>query len=299
MNNKIINDNFISSLESVVLNLKTSLRGYFGGNHKTQMNGSSVEFSDFREYILGDDLRKIDWNLYSRFEKHFIKLFVDERQMHNTIYLDTSASMGNIHSLKNKMCLQVAAALGFLSVQSLDKLTYKLINEEEVSDLCGKVIGKDAFYQSINDLEEIKFKGSSSISKAICSDVNIEKSDGASIVISDFLFEEDFKKGIDYLLYHNKDVMVIQVLSMEEISPTINGRYLLLDSEASDKQSDKNMKMKISKSEFEAYKMALNEYLDDIKHFCASRGVSYALVRTDRPVVNQLFESLYESVTSK
>lgn len=300
MSDKIINDNFISSLESVVLNLKSSLRGFFGGNHKTQMNGSSVEFSDFREYILGDDLRKIDWNLYSRFEKHFIKLFVDERQMHNTVYLDTSASLGSaVSKVKNQVCLQVAAALGFLSVQSLDKLSYKLVNEDQLYDLCGKVIGKDAFYKSIQELEDVEFKGSSSLSQAIISDINIEKSDGAAIVISDFLFDEDFKQGIDYLLYHNKDVMVIQVLSMEELSPTINGRYLLLDSEASDKQSEKHLKMKISKSEFEAYKMALNEYLNEIKTFCASRGVSYALINTDKPVVNQLFESLYESVVAK
>lgn len=299
MNNKIIDDKFLTSLESVVLNLKSSLKGFFGGNHKTNLNGSSVEFSDFREYILGDDLRKIDWNLYSRFEKHFIKLFVDERQMHNTIYIDSSASMGSVSANKTKACLQVAAALGFLSVQCLDKLSYKIINDNNVQNLGGKIIGKDAFYKSMQELEQIEFKGTSKLSEAICNEGDLEKSDGASIIISDFLFDEDYKKGIDYLLYQNKEVMVIQVLSMEEISPTINGRYMLLDSEAPDKSSDMNMKMKISRSEFEAYKMALKDFLEDVKHFCASRGVSYALVTTDKPVVNQLFESLYESVVTK
>ncbi len=299
MDNKIIDDKFLTSLESVVLNLKSNLKGFFGGNHKTNLTGSSVEFADFREYILGDDLRKIDWNLYSRFEKYFIKLFVDERQMHNTIYLDSSASMGNVYPDKNKACLQVAAALGFLSVQSLDKLSYKIINDNTINQLGGKIIGKDAFYRSIQQLEKIKFTGSSSLSDAICKESDLEKSDGASIIISDFLFDEDYKKGIDYLLYQNKQVMVIQVLSVEEISPTINGRLMLLDSEVQDKQSEKHLKMKVSKSEFDAYNQALNDFLSDIKHFCASRGVGYALITTERPVINQLFESLYESVVTK
>ena len=82
MKRKIISDEFIGHLESLVLNMKGPMKGYFGGNHRTNSYGSTVEFADFREYVLGDDIRRIDWNLYSRFEKHFIKLFVDERQMH-------------------------------------------------------------------------------------------------------------------------------------------------------------------------------------------------------------------------
>ena len=89
-----LNDQFFSRLETLALNLKTDLAGYFGGKHLVKTYGQTVEFSDYREYQLGDDIRRIDWNLYSRFEKYFLKLFTDERQMQVQIFLDCSASMG-------------------------------------------------------------------------------------------------------------------------------------------------------------------------------------------------------------
>ena len=89
-----LNDGFFSRLETLALNLRADLVGFFGGKHLVRTYGQTVEFADYREYMLGDDIRRIDWNLYSRFEKYFLKLFTDERQMHTQIFLDYSASMG-------------------------------------------------------------------------------------------------------------------------------------------------------------------------------------------------------------
>ena len=75
MKKNIITLEFINQLEAMVLNMNQPMKGFFGGIHKTNEYGSTVEFADFREYVLGDDIRRIDWNLYSRFEKHFIKLY--------------------------------------------------------------------------------------------------------------------------------------------------------------------------------------------------------------------------------
>ena len=79
MKNSYLNDGFFSRLETLALNLKADLRGFFGGKHLVRTYGQTVEFADYREYMLGDDIRRIDWNLYSRFEKFFLKLFTDER----------------------------------------------------------------------------------------------------------------------------------------------------------------------------------------------------------------------------
>ena len=98
MKGSYLSDAFFSRLETMSLNLKTSLSGYFGGKHLVNTYGQTVEFADFREYQLGDDIRRIDWNLYSRFEKYFLKLFTDERQMHVRIFLDCSASMSRASS---------------------------------------------------------------------------------------------------------------------------------------------------------------------------------------------------------
>ena len=94
MNGSILNDAFFSRLETLALELRANLGGFFGGKHLVRTYGQTVEFADYREYMLGDDIRRIDWNLYSRFEKFFLKLFTDERQMHTQLFIDCSASMG-------------------------------------------------------------------------------------------------------------------------------------------------------------------------------------------------------------
>ena len=94
MKGSMLNDEFFSRLEALAFELRANLGGFFGGKHLVRTYGQTVEFADYREYMLGDDIRRIDWNLYSRFEKYFLKLFTDERQMHTQIFIDCSASMG-------------------------------------------------------------------------------------------------------------------------------------------------------------------------------------------------------------
>ena len=114
-----LNDKFFSRLETLSLELKSSLAGYFGGKHLVKTYGQTVEFADYREYQLGDDIRRIDWNLFSRFEKYFLKLFTDERQMQIQIFLDCSASMGKDNPEKAAYAMAAAAALDALQVDGI------------------------------------------------------------------------------------------------------------------------------------------------------------------------------------
>ena len=115
MKDSYLNDEFFSRLEALAFNLRKDLGGFFGGKHLVSTYGQTVEFADYREYMLGDDIRRIDWNLYSRFEKYFIKLFTDERQMHTQIFLDCSASMGKADPDKANYAVAMAAALGYIT----------------------------------------------------------------------------------------------------------------------------------------------------------------------------------------
>ncbi len=295
MSERIINDDFINRLETISLYMQTPMRGYFGGNHRTNTFGSTVEFSDFREYVLGDDIRRIDWNLYSRFEKHFIKLFVDERQMHTQIFLDCSASMGKTDRNKAHYAIRAVAALGFLSVKNMDKTSFMRIKGDFAEDLFGIVSGKEAFYRSTAVLEETVFKGTVDIEAAITNFPYSGNNDGLTIIVSDFLTDSNWKKAVDYLLYNHRQVMLIQVLSPEEIDPKYNGRTFLRDVEAVDVLDEKNMKMRITKAHYLAYKQALSDYIADIRRFCSKRGVHFFSVDSDSPVEKLVFGKLLES----
>ena len=294
MKRQIITDSFIARLEAITFNMKSAMKGFFGGVHKTDSYGSTVEFADFREYVLGDDLRKIDWNLYSRFEKFFIKLFTDERQMHIQIYIDCSASMAFKNSLKDEFSLKMAAALGYLAIQNMDKVSFKLIYEDECVDLCGVISSKSAYIRALEKLEEVKFYGIANIEKAITGKLDVGYSDGMSVIISDFLSDDSFKNAVDYLLYRHREVMLIQVLDQQEISPTYKGRNILIDSESVEKLDEKNIKLNITKSDYEAYLKALDDYLNDILTFANKRGISYIRGISNEEVEKVFFEQLYE-----
>ena len=115
MKRKVLDGEFFERLERVSLYMQDAMSGFFGGSRKAHGHGNTVEFSDFREYVPGDDLRRIDWNVYARFEKYFIKLFTDERQLHHRIIIDCSASMATGKPEKAVTALRLAAALGYLA----------------------------------------------------------------------------------------------------------------------------------------------------------------------------------------
>lgn len=294
MGRKIIDDEFIGRLETLGLWLKSQMNGYFGGNHKATTYGSTVEFADYREYTPGDDLRRIDWNLFSRFDKYFIRLFTDERQMHNQILIDASASMDDKDG-KAEYALQTAAALGFLSVQGMDRTSVKIIRGNGLIKVGQTIAGKESFFSTIKELEELTFTGDADICAAVKNHQEIGHDDGLTVIISDFFTESDWKQAVDYLLYKKREVLLVQVLTPAEVNPDYFGRMQLLDAEAVDIDDRKNLRMRITKSEYKAYLQALSGYLEDMKQFCRSRNVGYVMVNTSRPIEKELLNSLYET----
>lgn len=294
MGRNIIDDEFIGRLETLGLWIKNQMTGYFGGNHKTKAYGSTVEFADYREYTPGDDLRRIDWNLFSRFDKYYIRLFTDERQMHNQILVDGSASMEDGEG-KAEYALKTAAALGYLSVQGMDRTSVKMIQGTSLVNVGQKITGKESFYSTVNELENVKFEGSSDIGLAIKNSQELGYDDGLTVIISDFFTESDWKQAVDYLLYKKREVLLVQVLTPAERSPDYFGRMQLLDAEAVDIDDRKNMRMRITKNEYKAYLQALSEYLEDMKQFCRSRNVGYVTVNTANPLEKELLVQLYET----
>lgn len=295
MSSSIITDSFISRLEAIDLNMKTNMRGYFGGSHKTNTYGSTVEFADFREYNLGDDIRRIDWNLYSRFEKYFIRLFTDERQMHIQIILDCSKSMIFKESQKREFAIKCVAAMGYLAVQNLDKVSIKLMRNDILEDLCGVISGKSALLKALAMLENIDFYGTAQFEKAITTDLNPGYSDGLTVLVSDFLTESNWKAAIDFLLYKHREVMLFQMLDEEEIDPSYKGRNILIDTESDDRYDMRNIQLAISRGEVDAYRRAFKDYLADIRNFCNKRGITYIFNKSSDLFEKVVMEKLYES----
>ncbi len=283
MNKFAINEEFLQQVEMLQMLIKNNVAGLFGGNHQSKTYGSSCEFADYRDYVSGDDVTKIDWNAYARFEKLYLKLYLDERQMHTRIYIDASRSMGYGKGRKDEQALRIAAALMYLSICEMDKVSVYTIRDKQVHEVIGSALGKDAFYNSVGKLNEIEFDGDSCISEAIVPSA-VGYGDGMSVIISDFLTDNDFQTAIDHLAGKKRDILCVQILSKEELNPKARGKLHYFDSENTAKFYRKNINREIA----QAYKQALEYATGRIRDYCAARGADYVLCSAEEPV-NQIF----------
>lgn len=282
-----IDEKFLDHIQLLQLAIKDNVAGLFGGNHKSKNYGSSCEFADYREYIPGDDISKIDWNVFARFDKLFLKLFLDERQMHTRIYIDASASMGYYD--KPKQALQLAAILAYLSIQAMDKVSIYYIHGHHMNEVFTNIVGKDAYFNEVVKLNDINFVGDSFISEAIIPTM-IGYGDGKSIIISDFLTENNYENAIDYLRSKKRDVLCLQILATEETSPLSRGKTIFYD----DENTQNFYKDNIDKHVLIAYQKAIDYVTSKIRNFCLSREADYALVSTKDSLVEIFLKKLVD-----
>jgi uncharacterized protein (DUF58 family) len=200
--------------------------------------------------------------------------------------------MGKDNSKKSAYAVATAAALGYLAVHNMDKVSFKLIKGDTVEDSYGTIVGKRSFFNAISDLENLEFAGDTDIGEAISKAPKLGQNDGLTVIISDFFTDSNWKKAVDYLTYKKRQVLLVQVMSPDEIDPVYSGRVDLIDSEAADLADTKNMKLRITRSLQLAYEEAMKDFVEGIKTFCTSRGADFVTVSTDQPIEKMLFGEL-------
>ncbi len=284
-----INEQVLAEIEALQSLLKNNVAGMFGGNRQSKNFGSSCEFADYRDYVPGDDINKIDWNAYARFDKLYQKLYLDERQMHTKIYIDASRSMYHGSKEKGEGALRIASTFAYLSICEMDKVSIYAIHGNEIKEVIGGMVGKEAYINQINKLNEIEFVGDSHISDAILPS-NVGRGDGFSVIISDFLTDDDYEMAIDHLVSKKRDVLCVQVLSSEELNPQIRGKMHLFDSE----NATKTYRKKIDNDIVKAYKEALKFVIERIKNYCEARGASYLLAPASASIYEIFFGKMVD-----
>lgn len=261
MAERIFNEDFFSKLNKINLSINLKLSSGTQGGRKSKAKGVSVEFSDYREYIHGDDFRRIDWNAYGRFDKFFIKVFMEEREGIFNFFLDTSKSMDYGKENKKNMALKIVAALSYVALNNLDRVNINLLDSGNIQVL-KEVSGSRAFQRIIKDLENISFDGTTSLTQSIRK--RPIKNKGVSIVVSDFLDNlglKDLEEALKYLAFKKQEIILIQVLALEEIKPELNGEITLIDSE-----TNENIKISLTPNLIKEYEKTLYSYKKSIEN---------------------------------
>jgi uncharacterized protein (DUF58 family) len=285
----VIDEAFLGQLEQLGTLLKNNVAGMFGGNRRSKNLGSSCEFADYRDYIPGDDVTKIDWNAYARFDKLYQKLYFDERQMHTRIYIDASRSMIHGNDDKAIAAIRLAAAFAYLSVCEMDKVSIYAIRGDELVEIVSGMVGKDSYINCVGALNNLEFDIDSKIGAAIAPS-SVGRGDGFSILISDFLTDENYEAAIDRFAEQKRDILCVQILSREELNPQMRGKMHLFDSE----NPAKFFRKKIDQDVVRAYKDALKYVTDRIRQYCESRGGQYILAPAHMPLTELFFDKFVD-----
>ena len=260
------------------------------GNRKSVQKGSSTEFSDFREYMPGDDIRRIDWNAYGRLDRLYVKEYMEEKEAVVSVLLDTSASMDYGISSKGELACKLAAALGYLGLNNMDRVIIYDMKRMQSPFVINS--GKRGIMGLSVWLDSCVFEGMVDISEAVKQ--LPAKGPGVTILLSDFLQEafleessETATKILRFLNYRKQKTVFLHVLAGEELQVNLTGTKNLID-----KEDKSTLRITLDASSIGIYEKNLKAYTGSLQEQCAKAGAFYAICNTNRDFYRLIFEDL-------
>jgi uncharacterized protein (DUF58 family) len=264
------------------------------GERRSQARGQSVEFADYRNYVAGDDLRYLDWNLFGRLEKLFLKLYEEERELPVRIFLDCSESMNFGEPRKFDFARQIAAAMGYVALCGFDRVTVvPFPNEGQNIATAGSlraVRGRKTSLQFFQNITKLTCGGSANFNESLRRGALEARQAGVAIVLTDFLDPAGYEKGLSALVGRGFQVNAVQILSPDEIAPGTYGDLKLVDAESGNIQEVTFGKYRLS-----AYQQTVQNFIQKLREFCATRGINFFSVSSAMKLEDLLLKQLRAS----
>ncbi len=273
----LIDGELMSKLDQVDVLSRKIFAGKLQGERRSKKRGVSVEFADYRHYVHGDDLRFVDWNIYARLDKLFLKMFLEEEDLSLVLAIDASASMDWGNPGKFMFVQQLAMALGYIGLTNQNRVTLYSFNAEGVEPL-PNLRGRRrtrAMGQWLLDLEP---GGPDGFDEAMRQIALGRQGKGVMVILSDFMFKEGYEKGLRYVTGGGYDTYCLQVLSPEEVDPGSHG--LAGDLKLTDIEDQDVAEVTVSARLLKQYKENLNAYCGKLREFCVRRGIMHMTIDT-------------------
>jgi uncharacterized protein (DUF58 family) len=274
----LLGPELLAQLERLELVSRKVFRGRMKGERRSKRKGQSVEFADFRNYVAGDDLRFIDWNTYARLDKLFLKMFLEEEDLHFYALIDASTSMEFGDPSKLRYAKQLAAALGFIGLCRADRVKIETIGQP-AAQRAPVLRGRGSLWRMLAHLDSIESGETTSLAQGVKNFCLRNSGKGIVVLISDLMDKQGYQDALRYLLAQQMDAYIIHVLSQEELDPPIKGDLRLIDSEDEDMAE-----ITVSGPLLARYKKTLSAFIDGARDFCSRRGMTYLLASNQLPV---------------
>jgi len=274
----LLSADFLAQLERLALVSRRVFRGRVKGERKSPRKGSSVEFSDYRPYGVGDDIRYVDWNVFARLDRLYLKLFVDEEDLCLHLLVDASASMEYGRPTKLVYATRLATALAYVGLMNYERVGVAVVREG-IAEGWTTARGRGQVFPVMEFLSRVRPSGRTALSEGLAAYALRSKEAGLAVVVSDLLDPAGHERGLKALLERRFDVHVIHVLAADEMSPSFGGDLRLADAETGELRD-----LTLDAEAMRTYRQRLREFLERAEQFCRGREIGYHRVMTDTPV---------------
>ncbi len=295
----------MARLDRLDVRSRKLLRGGLPGERRSKRRGQSVEFADYRPYVVGDDLRFIDWNLYARLDRLFLRIFMEEEDLSVTVVIDQSMSMRFGEPSKLLFAARAAAALGYvtlthqnrLSVLAFDGPGSRAGDPGSIQRLTG-LRGHRDLPRLLEMLEPMAGMGSEIEGEVESVDAAgslrligaTHRTPGILILISDMLHKGDAAEGLRYLMHPRWDAMLIHVLSPEELSPSAHG--ITGDLRLRDAEDGMEAEVSVSPGLLKRYQLRLEAFRESVREGCLNRDMAYLFADSSASVDRTILDPL-------
>lgn len=284
---------FLKRLEYLSLLSKRVFRGQLLAQRRTKQTGGGVEFADHREYIHGDDLRYLDWNVYARHGDLLLKRFQEEEDLHVYLLVDCSRSMDSgdtdpgLAVDKFSFARQLAAGLAYIALADLDRVSV-IAYDDKIRATFPLVRGKDTVLSLLRFLERLRTSGQATDLTAVVGDfVRRAPRSGLVLVISDLFDQQGFRGGVDLLRHRRFEPHVIQIHTPAEAKPGLLGDVELVDVESSESR-----KVTVTEKKLRQYEALFQSFLRDVETYCRTYGLSHTRATADVPYDDVLLKMM-------
>jgi uncharacterized protein (DUF58 family) len=287
----LITPELLRRLEQFQLLAQRRAKSSARGERRSRARGQSVEFAEHRNYTVGDDFRYLDWNLYGRLDKLFLKLYEEERELPVSIFLDASESMTFGSPRKFDFARQVAAAVGYVALCGFDRVSVTVFpdapEQAAARGALRAVRGKKSSLQFFQNINQLAAKGTANLNAALRRGAMESRTAGVAVVLSDFLDPAGYEEGLTALIGRGFQVNAVQILAPEELNPTAFGDLKLIDSETGATQDITFGKFRVS-----AYQKTVANFCQRLREYCQARGMNFFTTSSGTPLETLLLKQL-------
>lgn len=273
----LFDDDFQRRLETLALVSRRVFAGRLQAERRSKKKGSGVEFADHRDYAPGDDFRFVDWGVYQRFGRLLVRLYEEEEDLSIYFIVDCSRSMGFGDGEKFNQARRLAAALAYVGLANLDRVTIVGVGDEVAARL-PPTRGKNRIFKIFRFLSGLEADAATDLGGALRTFVAQHKRRGLAVLLSDLYDPEGFEHGINVLRYNKFEPYVIHIVEPGEASPALKGDVRLYDCETGEERE-----VTITQELLVRVQEAFGEYQRDIEQFCAKQQVPYFQADTHTP----------------